>query len=73
MYSLPVKGNVELIIYNAIGQKIKTLVNSNQNCGYYQVTWNGKNDLGEKVSSGIYYYELKTEKYKSRKKIEIIR
>ncbi len=75
-YQLPNVGTrcyVSLQIYNITGQKIKTLVNSNQNCGYYQVTWDGKNNLGKEVSSGVYYYELKTEGYKSRKKIEIIR
>jgi len=73
MYSLPVGGNVELVIYNVIGQKVRTLVSGNQDSGYYHVIWDGRDDMGENVSSGVYYYQLKTEGYESRKKIEIIK
>ncbi len=73
MYSLPVGGNVEINIYNITGQKVRILVNSNQNSGYYHIIWDGKDDMGKGVGSGIYYYELRTKGYKSRKKIEIIR
>ena len=54
-YSLANESKVELIIFNVKGQKIRTLVNEGQSAGMHQVIWNGMNDNGEKVSSGIYF------------------
>ncbi|OQX84175.1 hypothetical protein B6D60_09670, partial [candidate division KSB1 bacterium 4484_87] len=58
-YQLPASGNVELSIYNGIGQKIRTLLNSSQPSGNHSTTWDGKDDWGNPVSSGIYIYQLK--------------
>jgi hypothetical protein len=54
-YSLANESKVKLIIFNVKGQKIRTLINKGQNAGMHQVIWNGMNDNGEKVSSGIYF------------------
>ena len=54
-YSLANESEVELSIFNVKGQKIRTLVNECQSAGMYQVIWNGMNDNGKKVSSGIYF------------------
>jgi len=43
-----------------LGQKVKTLVNHNMNQGVYNVMWNGTNDHGAMVSSGVYIYKLQT-------------
>ncbi len=51
-------GNVSLVIYNVLGQKIRTLVNGNLSTGKHEVVWNGKNDSGEIVNSGIYLIKL---------------
>jgi len=40
------------------GQKVRTLVNTTQNAGFYKIVWDGRNDLGESVASGIYVYRL---------------
>lgn len=47
-----------LIIYNLLGQKVNTLLNESLKPGTYQATWDGKNDAGEKVPSGVYFYRL---------------
>ncbi|NWF87824.1 MAG: T9SS type A sorting domain-containing protein [Ignavibacteriaceae bacterium] len=60
IYNLKDAQNVSLIIYDVLGEKVKTLVSQNQSAGQYTVTWNGDNDLGNKVKSGIYIYTLKT-------------
>ena len=57
-YSMKDDGNVNIIIYNVLGQKVKTLVISYKNSGSYEVKWDGKNNYGDKVSSGIYFYRL---------------
>jgi flagellar hook assembly protein FlgD len=47
-----------LIVYNILGQKVRSLVDESLNSGTYQVTWDAKNDRGEKVPSGVYFYRL---------------
>jgi len=44
--------------YNLKGQKIKTLLNENQEAGYHNVVWMSNNNKGEQVSSGIYLYKV---------------
>ena len=72
-YSLKNNSKVILEIYNIKGQKVKTLVNSNVNVGNHKVFWNGKDDSGKAVSSGIYLYRLKTEKYTKIRKMVLMR
>ncbi len=55
-YSLPEQGQVSLEIYNLLGQKIKKLVDKSQTPGSYSIKWDGSDDTGEMVGSGIYLY-----------------
>ena len=57
-YSLPREGKISLSIYNIKGQLVKQLVSGSQPEGYYEIVWNGKDDTGKQVSSGIYYYRI---------------
>ncbi|HEX2982436.1 MAG TPA: T9SS type A sorting domain-containing protein, partial [Ignavibacteriales bacterium] len=57
-YSVPKAANVSIAVYNILGKRIATLTNRPHNPGNYSVTWNGTNDEGLKVSSGIYFYTL---------------
>ncbi|MBD3168434.1 MAG: T9SS type A sorting domain-containing protein [candidate division Zixibacteria bacterium] len=52
-YALPVSAKVELTVFNLLGQKVETLVNSNQQAGYHSVTWDAS-----QYASGIYFYKL---------------
>ena len=47
-----------LKIYNILGQEVRTLVNEIQEPGYYTVTWDGRDDSGQHVASGVYFYRL---------------
>jgi len=47
-----------LIIYNTLGQRVKTLVDEVQSPGIYKIEWDGSGDNGAKVASGIYFYRL---------------
>ncbi|MCX6152108.1 MAG: T9SS type A sorting domain-containing protein [Ignavibacteriales bacterium] len=58
-YALPKSSYVELKIYDLIGREIKTLVSGNDTEGYKEVVWDGRNNSGEQVSSGIYFYHFK--------------
>ncbi|HVP35686.1 MAG TPA: cohesin domain-containing protein [Terriglobales bacterium] len=62
-----------LIIYNILGQKVNTLVNENLKSGTYQVTWNGNNDAGEKVPSGVYFYRLTSSNNSETRKMVLMR
>ena len=57
-YALPEAGNVRLIVYDLLGNKVRSLVATNLSAGRYESIWNACNDRGVKVSSGIYYYSL---------------
>lgn len=57
-FNLAKSGNVELAIYNIIGQKVTTLVNDYRASGNHNVVWNGKNSNGNSLASGIYLYKI---------------
>jgi hypothetical protein len=57
-YTLPKDVYVRLAIYNVLGQKVKTLVDEYKSVGTYTITWDGTNEYGHVVSSGIYFYRL---------------
>jgi hypothetical protein len=58
-YQLPEAASVSLTIFNALGQRVRTLVHAEkQESGYYRRTWDGKNEAGEVVSAGVYFYRL---------------
>ena len=57
-FSIPEESNVKLSIYNIKGQKIKSLLNDQITSGEHSIVWNGEDDSGKKVSSGVYLYKL---------------
>jgi hypothetical protein len=57
-YDIPTEGKVVLQIYNMLGQEVRTLFDDVQASGSYQVTWNGENNFGRKLASGIYLYRM---------------
>jgi hypothetical protein len=59
-FEMPVSGNMSLRIYNLQGQQIKNLFEGKIDGGRHQMVWDGTNDLGARVPSGIYFYVLKT-------------
>ena len=57
-YTVPVAGLVELAVYNVLGQRERTLVQEEQAAGRHQVVWDGRNDMGTQVASGVYFYRF---------------
>ncbi|MDZ7262459.1 MAG: T9SS type A sorting domain-containing protein [candidate division KSB1 bacterium] len=68
-YDLPKGCQVELTIYNVMGQKVRTLVNHHQVAGSYKATWDGHDDSGASVASGIYFYEIKAGDFAKKHKM----
>ena len=68
-FSLPEDvSNVKLSIYNALGEKVAEMVNTSLTAGKYQYQWNAKN-----VATGMYIYELRTDKFVAVKKMILIK
>ncbi len=65
--------NTEIVIYNIKGQKVKSLVNEKLDAGAHQVVWDGTNDSGKPVTSGIYFYKMKSGNYTSTKKMILVK
>ena len=72
-YQLPENSEVELAVYNLKGQKVKQLVSDQLSAGQYSVVWNGKDDNGKSVSSGIYFYKMKTDNFEKTKKMILMK
>jgi flagellar hook assembly protein FlgD len=62
-----------LKIYNIAGQLVKTLVDEKQIPNYYAKIWDGKNDIGKEVTSGVYFYKLSAGEFQQTKKLVILR
>lgn len=71
-YELSKRSNVELIIYNQLGQEIKRLVDQSQPIGNYLIQWDGTDNNRKPVSSGIYFYQLKADGYSQTKKMLLL-
>jgi hypothetical protein len=64
---------VELVIYNVQGKRIKMLLREMRNFGKHTVKWDGRNDHGSPVSSGVYYYRMKAGKQTFTKKLTLLK
>ena len=62
-----------LKIYNLCGQLVRTLVDEEKAPGTYRLTWNGKNNLGKEVASGVYFYQLSCENFQETKRMLLIK
>jgi hypothetical protein len=72
-YSLAKKSEVVLELYNTLGQRVRTLFSGAQSTGDYAITWDGTNDNGGHVASGVYFYRLRTGEYNAVRKLVMIR
>ena len=72
-FDLPRNEKVTLKIYNILGQEIRTLVNEDMEAGSHVILWNGRNNFGIKVASGVYIYQIRAGKYIKAKKMSFIK
>jgi len=71
-YELARSVSVELKIYNQLGHEVRTLIMQNQESGPYNATWNGRDNHGNRVSSGMYIYQLKAGNFVQTRKMVLI-
>ena len=72
-YSLKQNSKVSLNVYNIKGQKVKQLISEQLLTGQHSVVWDGKDNNGKSVSSGIYFYKLKTDSFEKTKKMILLK
>ena len=68
-FDLPEEGHIELLVYNMAGQKVRTIESGNMKPGYHSMIWNGTNDKGTRVSTGMYFYSIQTNNFQAVKKM----
>jgi hypothetical protein len=72
-YQLPRAGQVSLTIYNILGQRVKELASGKRSAGAYNIQWDGTDQDGVRVSSGVYLYRLKTDSSARVRKLVLLR
>jgi hypothetical protein len=72
-YNLPKSCQVEIVVYNVLGQKVRTLLKESQTAGRHRMLWDSRDDRGKEVSSGIYLYRIKTPEFSQTKKMVLLR
>jgi hypothetical protein len=72
-YSVSHGGYAELTIFNVLGQRVRTLVNEHKVPGRHRAIWDGRNDGGRMVATGMYFYRLRIDSFVSVKKMVLIR
>jgi len=72
-YQLPQLDEVRIVIYNVLGQEVRTLVDGKQEAGRYTVRWNGDNEQGYKVPSGMYFLRMKAGNFIANRKLLLLK
>jgi len=71
-FQLPRSEHIQIIVYNTLGQKIKTLVNGRYGPGYYTMAWDATDENGNGVAAGIYFYQLRAGKFLQTNKMVLL-
>ncbi len=72
-YDLPEDGQAQLVIYNMLGQAVKTLPEGFQLAGRYNIQWDATNSKGSRIASGVYFYTLKVGEFSQTKKMLLLK
>ena len=72
-FSLAQQTELELAIYNLLGQKVAALLDQRRPAGEHVVSWNGRDETGAELASGVYVYRLRTESHVATRKLLLLR
>ena len=72
-FALPATGEVELTVYNLVGQSVAKLVEGMREAGTYRIDWDGKDDRGRGLASGMYLYRLRSAAQVETRKLVLVR
>jgi len=71
--ALPQDSQVRLKVYNVAGQLVKTILDKGMKAGYHLLSWDGRNNFGQRLSSGIYFLRVEAGSFKSTKRMILLR
>jgi subtilisin family serine protease len=72
-FALPSQAEVELVVYDMLGRQVRSLVNGKMEAGYHSVTWDGTDNNGRSVSSGVYFYSIKAGDFSQSQKMIMLK
>ncbi len=72
-YALPQNCDVKIIVYNLLGQTVRVLVHEHQSAGYKTVHWDGEDERGVEVATGVYFYRIQAEDFVQTKKMLLLK
>jgi len=72
-FEIPFKEKVSLKIYNVLGKEVKLLIDNELSSGTYHVTWDGTDNKGQTVSSGVYFYKFSSESFIKERKMVLVK
>ncbi|MBN1351067.1 T9SS type A sorting domain-containing protein [candidate division KSB1 bacterium] len=72
-YGIPISNRVTITIFNSLGQHVRTLVDRDMTAGTYHATWDGRDDMGNMMPSGMYFYKMNASHFNSVKKMLLMK
>jgi hypothetical protein len=72
-YTLPVKSGVALSVYDITGREVASLIEGEMEAGYHTLRWDGKDNTGNPVSAGVYFYRLQSSDFTQTRKLVVLR
>jgi flagellar hook assembly protein FlgD len=72
-FSLKERGHVSLTVYNVAGERVRTLADETIAAGAHTRDWDGRDQAGQPVSSGVYFYQLKTSGFEQTRKMVLLK
>lgn len=72
-YALPRDSRVSIVVYNVLGQRVKVLKDEWEKAGYKSVSWDGTNQSGQEVGTGIYFYKIQADNFVKTKKMVLLK
>ncbi len=73
LYDLPETGHTRLIIYDLLGREVHVLIDKVMNPGYYSTQWNGRNQQGQTVGAGVYFYQIQSNGFIQTRKMLLLK
>jgi hypothetical protein len=72
-FSLPTRAQVEVAVYNLLGEKVATVVDGRRPAGEHTAVWNGLDSEGREVATGVYFYRIRTEEFTQSRKMLLLK
>jgi hypothetical protein len=72
-YQIPAQSKVQIKIFDALGREIRSLIDEEKSAGKYSIAWDGADNYGKQVASGVYFYSIISKEFVQTKKMVLMR